>query len=224
MADNAFLDKGIILGYCFYTDTHHVRCRDYIESTNAELYGTKQVEDIFQNAKEDIIYKHRRAITNFIRWVKREYSGTLTSEDITEIQNNIDREENPAWRYLLDYFDDKSGQDIYPVTKNLRQIARDLEQMAEERDEELQSKVLGWIRFEKYPELKEDLSSLFIKDEEDYWIAVDAHDLGRNTDGTTELVTTNPSDFGESAVQEEIATHTAIDEINLVFVSRSYSP
>lgn len=224
MADSAFLDKGIILGYCFHTDTHHVRCREYIESTDAELYATKQVEDIFQKAKHYIIKTHRRAITDFIRWVKREYSGTLTSENIAEIQGHIDSGENPAWRYLLDYFEDKSGEEVYPVSKNLRQIARDLEQLAEERNEELQPKILGWIRFLRYPELKDDLSSLFEKDEEDYWIAVDAHDLGLNVEGTTELATNNPSDFDDDIVREEILTHTAIDEINLVFVSRSYSP
>lgn len=224
MADSGFLDKGIILGYCFYTDTHHVRCRDYVESTDTQLYATKQVEDIFQKAKDHIIKKHRKAITDFIRWVKREYSGTLSSEDIAEIQSHIDRRENPAWRYLLDYFQDKPGKEVYPVTRNLRQIVRDIEQLAEERNEELQPKVLGWIRLANYPELKDDLSSLFEKDEEDYWIAVDAHDLGLNVDGTTELATNNPSDFGEDAIREEILSHTAIDEINLVFVSRSYSP
>lgn len=224
MADSAFLDKGIILGYCFYTDTHHVRCSDYIESSDAELYATKQVEDIFQKAKEHIIKKHRRAITEFIQWLNREYSGTLTSDDIAEIQDHIDRRANPAWRYLLDYFEDKSGREVYPVTKKLRQIIRDIEQLAEERNEKLQPKVLGWIRFEGYPELEDHLSSLFEKDEEDYWIAVDAHDLGLHVDGTTELATNNPSDFDDDAVREEILTHTAIDEINLVFVSRSYSP
>lgn len=224
MVDSAFLDKGIILGYCFYTDTHHVRCSNYIESPDAELYATKQVEDIFQKAKEHIIKKHRRAITDFIRWVKREYSGTLSSDDIAEIQSHIDHGENPAWRYLLDYFDDKSGTEVHPVTKNLRQIARDLEQLAEERNDKLQPKVLGWIRFDRYPELRDDLSSLYEKDEEDYWIAVDAHDLGLHVDGTTELATNNPSDFDDDTVREEILTNTAIDEINLVFVSRSYSP
>lgn len=224
MADSSFLDKGIILGYCFYTDTHHVRCRDYIETTDLELYATKQVEDIFQKAKDYIIKKHRRAITEFIRWVKREYSGILASADIAEIQGHIDRVENPAWRYLLDYFEDKSGEEVYPVSKNLRQVVRDLEQLAEERNEELQPKILGWIRFARYPELEDDLSSIFEKDEEDYWIAVDAHDLGLNMDGTTELATNNPSDFDDNEVRNEILTHTAIDEINLVFVSRSYSP
>lgn len=224
MGDSAFLDKGIILGYCFYTDVHHAKCRDYIESTDAELYATKQVEDIFYKAKDNIIKNHRRAITHFSRWLKREFSGTLTSEDIAEIQRHIDRENNPAWRYLLDYFEDKSEEEVYPVSKNLRQIARDIEQLAEERNEQLQPKILGWIRFERHPELKDDLCSLFEKDEEDYWIAVDAHDVGCNVDGTTELVTNNPSDFDDNVVRNEILTYTAIDEIRLVFVSRSYSP
>jgi hypothetical protein len=224
MADSAFLDKGIILGYCFYTDTHHIRCSEYIESSGAEFYATKQVQDIFQKAKGNIIRKHRRAITEFIRWVKQEYSGTLTSEDIADIQDHIDRGTNPAWRYLLDYFEGKSGEDVYPVNKNLRQIARDIEQLAEERNDEIQAKILGWSRFAQYTEMKEMLSSLLDKDEEDYWIAVDAHDLGIHVDGVTELATTNPSDFDDDVIREEILTHTAIDEINLVFVSRSYSP
>ncbi len=224
MVDNAFLDKGIILGYCFYTDVHHVRCENYIGSTDAELYATKQVEDIFQKAKDNIIRKHRRAVLDFTRWMTREYDGTVTSEDVEEIQNHIDRDENPAWRYLLDYFEDRSGEEVYPLTKNLRQIVRDLEQLAEERNEELQPKILGWIRLASYPELEDDLGTLFRKDKEDYWIAVDAHDLGLNTEGTTELATNNPSDFDDDAVREEILTHTAIDEITLVFVSRSYSP
>lgn len=224
MADTAFLDKGIILGYCFYTDVHHEKCREYIESTDADLYATKQVEEIFANAKDSIVKTHRRALTDFIRWVKMEFAGTLSPEDISSIQNHVNRDENPAWRYLLDFFEGKSGERVYSVNKGLRQVARDIEQMAEERNDELQPKILGWIRIEGYPELQDDLHSLFERDEEDYWIAVDAHDVALNVEGTTELATNNPSDFDDEIVREEILTHTAIDEITLVFVSRSYSP
>lgn len=224
MADNAFLDKGVLLGYCFYTDTHHIRCREYIEATDADLYATKQVQDIFDKAKDRIIQDHRRAITDFIRWVKQEYSGTLSEPDITEIQEAIDRGENPAWRYLLDYFEGKSRKELYPVLKDLRQVTRDIEQLAEERNAAIQSKIFGWIRLTDYPELEDDLRALYERDEEDYWIAVDAHDVGLIIDGTTELATNNPSDFDDDAVREAILEHTAIDEITLVFVARSYSP
>lgn len=224
MAGAAFLDKGIILGYCFYTDAHHVKCEDYIESSDVEFYATKQVEEIFQNAKGHIVRKHRRAITQFIQWMNREYAGTLSADDIAEIQDRIDREANPAWRYLLDFFQDTSGSEVHPVTKTLREIARDIEQLAEERNEELQPLILGWIRLETYPDLKESLRSLFEADAEDYWIVVDAHDVARHVEGTTELATTNPSDFDDEDIREEILTHTAIDEINLVFVARSYTP
>ena len=224
MADNAFLDKGVVIGYCFYTDVHHDECQDYIDSTSAELYATRQVDEIYEKAKDHIIKKHRRAIVGFVRGVKQEYSGLLTGDDVDEIQAGIDRNENPAWRYLLDFFDDKQGHEVHPVTKNLRQVARDLEQLAEEQHEELQPEILGWIRFGNYPELQEELSSLYDKDEEDYWIAVDAHDVGIHLDGTTEFATNNPSDFDDETVREEILAHTAIDEIELVFVSGSYSP
>lgn len=224
MACAAFLDKGIILGYCFYTDVHHERCREYIESTEADLHTTKQVEDIFENARERIVQTHRRAITGFIRWLTREYAGTLTEDDITAIQDHIDREENPAWRYLLDFFQDKAGNEVHPIARALRELARDIEQLAEERNEELQPQILGWIRLETYPDLEESLSSLFEADTEDYWIVVDAHDLARYVEGPTELATTNPSDFDDEGVREEILTNTAIDEIELVFVARSYTP
>ena len=66
MADQAFLDKGVLLGYCFFTDTHHVVCKDYIESSAADFYATKQVEDIFNKKKDSIIESHRQAILGFI--------------------------------------------------------------------------------------------------------------------------------------------------------------
>lgn len=224
MADSMFLDKGVILGYCFYTDTHHVECSDYIESANGDLYATKQVEDIFKNAKNRIVSSHRTDILDFVRWVKLNYSDYLTAQDIEEIQENIDRHENDAWRYLLDYFNDKAGEKVYPVTKKLRGLAQDIEQIAEERNEELQPKILGWIRLASYPELESNLSTLKSQDAEDYWIAVDAHDVGVNTSGETELATNNPSDFDDDTIRQEILDHTAIDDIQLVFVSRSYSP
>lgn len=225
MADNAFLDKGVILGYCFFTDTHHVVCKDYIESSSADFYATKQVEDIFNNKKESIIESHRQAILDYISRLRSEgYSGPLDESDIEEIQESIDREDNPAWRYLLDYFENNAGIDAYRVMKNLREIIRDVEQLAIQRNEDLQPRVNGWIRLSTYPDLEESLSTLLSKDEEDFWIAVDAHDLGVHLDGTTELATNNPRDFDDEVVKEEIFEHTSIDEIRLVFVSRSYRP
>jgi len=70
-------------------------------------------------------------------------------------------------------------------------------------DEEIQPKIFDLVRFETYPELKNDLISLLKKDGEDYWIAVDVRDLGRYVDGTTELATNNPSDFDDDVVRKK---------------------
>lgn len=224
MADNSFLDKGVVLGYCFLTDTHHVKCADYIESENAEFFATKQVEDIFRKTKKRIIKNHRRAIFDFIAKINSHYSGSLSSSDIEEIQEMVDRYENDAWRYLLDHFEGREGEELYVVTKKLREIVRDMEQMAQERNEYLDSIVLGWVRYSTYPEMEDKLESLLEQDPEDFGIALDAHDVAKHLEGTTELATNNPSDFDDDNVRAEILENTDIDDIQLVFVSRDYSP
>ena len=75
MADNAFLDKGVILGFCFFTDPHHRECRKYLFSGETEYFATEQVENIFRNAKDSIIEEHRSQVLRNIKHVKTNYQG-----------------------------------------------------------------------------------------------------------------------------------------------------
>jgi hypothetical protein len=78
MADNAFLDKGVILGFCFFTDPHHRECRRYLFSGETEYFATEQVENIFRNAKDSIIEEHRSRVLRNIQQVKANYQGELS--------------------------------------------------------------------------------------------------------------------------------------------------
>ena len=224
MADNAFLDKGIVLGFCFFTDPHHRECRKYLFSGETEYFATEQVENIFRNAKEAIIKKHRSGVLQNIKQVKLDYEGELTESDVEEIRSDIDRRENSAWRYLEDFYQDKAGREVYEVTEELREIIREMEQRSEERKEKLYSTFQGWLRFSSHESVQANLTRLRAQDEEDFWIVIDAHDVASSVAGKTELATTNPAEFADESIQEEVLGATAIDSIQLVFVSRDYSP
>jgi len=224
MADNVFLDKGVILGFCFFTDPHHRECRKYLFSGQTEYYATEQVENIFRDAKDSIIEEHRKQVLRNIQQVKVNYQGELSESDIKEIQSEIDRDENSAWRYLEDFYENKAGRDVYEVTDELREVIREIEQRAEARKETLYSTFQGWLRMSSHESVQDELTKLRAQDKEDFWIVIDAHDVAANVPGETELATTNPAEFADDHIKEEVLGATAIDSIQLVFVSRDHSP
>lgn len=224
MVENAFLDKGVLLGYCFFADPHHTVCREYLESNCRDYYTTKQIENIFSEKKAEIVRNHRSSILENIRTVKSNYDGSLSESDVEDIQNGVDRTDNDAWRYLVDFYDDAAGTSVYEVTEELRTVARDVETRAADRKEELYRRFQSWIRIASHEQVQEKLDSLRERDEEDFWVCIDAHDVAANVEGATELATNNPSDFAHEEIRSSILEHTAIDSIRLVFVSREYTP
>lgn len=224
-ADNAFLDKSIILGYIFLTDPHHQVCREYIHSGDTDYYATKEVEDVYHRRRDEIVEKHREAVLQHIQRVTREFHGELTSKDIEKIRGQIDRHKNPAWRYLLDFYTGKVGQSVYTVTSDLREIIRDIEQRADKRQSVLYERMHGWLRFEPYTDLQNRLQILVERgEEEDMRMILDAHDIASHINGITELTTANPKEFDDPDVKAVIENHTNIDQVRLVFVGREYEP
>lgn len=220
MSENAFLDKGIILGYCFYTDPHHKKCRKYIHTGDTDYFATDQIKDIYDKKRVDLVDRHQKAIRHHIREIKSRYSGDLTEDKIEEIQSSIDQEENPSWRFLRDYYDEKEGKSVYIVTEGLRDIQQEIEQMARRRKEKLYPKLHGWLRFDQHEDVQGALSGLKKDDEEDFWVCLDAHDVAANLEGRTELATTNPADFGDTGYKKEILENTALDDIKVVAARR----
>jgi hypothetical protein len=221
MTENAFLDKGIVLGYCFLLDPHFEECQRYVRTGSEDFYTTKQVEDIYEKKREELVSRHRNAIQSHISSLIGECSGTLTQEDVDCIVSELRQSSNPSRSFLTDFYAAKVGEPVKKVARQLRGIARDIEQLAEERKEELYPLLHEWARLSRYPDLHEKLAGLKRDDEEDFYVVLDAHDVASNLDGETDLATTNPADFGESGYRSEILEHTEIDNIELVFASRT---
>lgn len=223
MADNAFLDKSIIIGYVFLSDPHHRVCRKYINTGDTEYFATEEVEEVYHRRRDKIIEEHKQAVLRKVQDVTREFDGELTTEDVEEIKNQINRQTNPAWRYLEDFYTGKAGESVHAVTKDLRETIRDLEQRAEARQSNLYDRMHGWLRFKPYSDLQDRLQMLVERDEkEDVRMILDAHDVASNVEGTTELATANPKEFDDPEVKSVIENHTNIDHVELVFVSREY--
>lgn len=172
MADNAFLDKGIILGYCFLVDPHHRRCHEYIHSGPENFIVTDEVRGIYPSKKEALIERHQTAILDHVRRLKIEYSGNLSQNDVDEIREGIDKYENPAWRYLDEFYEGKEGKSVYEVSERLRDIQQEIEQLSEQRKEVLYPLLQGWIRWETHEAVQTTLAGLREDDEEDFWICI----------------------------------------------------
>lgn len=218
MVDTSFLDKGILLGYCFTVHTHHEKCEKYLSDADTVFYVTKYIDDVYEEKKREVIKQHRTAILDHITRLKRadEFSEGLDPDDIDEIRRWMITTANDAWRYLRDYYDGLSYTTVHDVEDDLRSLARELDKLARRRKEKFDSRVESWTRDCEYPELEDDLSNLRKEEKEDYWVCIDAHDLACRTPGTTELVTNNPSDFGEQAYGSVIKQVTDIDEIRIL--------
>ncbi|MEZ3145642.1 hypothetical protein [Halobaculum sp. MBLA0143] len=226
MTVDAFLDKGVILGYCFLVDPAAKECRRYVSAEGKQLYATEHVERVFQRKRDEILERQRNGVLSHCRELRTDYSGTLSEEDVSELRSGVDRYENDAWRYLEDYYEGKVGESVTDVDRELRGLARGLEKLAEERREELYERLIDWIRFRDYSgdeyDLHDELSGLKAEDRtDDFRVVLDAHDVGVECDGVTELATNNPTEFADDAYGEQILTHTEIDRIELLFESRS---
>lgn len=225
MADNAFLDKSITLGYIFLSDPQHRVCRKYIHTGDTDYYATQEVEEVYHRRRDEIIKKHKEAILRHIQNVTGTFEGQLTDENIEKIREQIDRRKNPAWRYLEDFYTGKVGQEVHIVTRDLRDITRDLEARAKARQSALYERMHGWLRFKSYSDLQDRLQMLVERgEEEDMRMILDAHDVASSVEGFTELTTSNPKEFDDPEVKQVIEDHTDIDHIELVFVSRDYEP
>lgn len=220
MVQHSFLDKGVLLGYCFLVDVQYSKCRQYMHSGSSDYYATPQIEDAFRKQKENFIKTHRKEILDHVRMLISNYEGELSENEIEEIREGIDKYETDSWRYLLDFYKQQSETDVHQISNKLRRLAREIEQIADTRKRIVSDMLFDWIVTATYPNIRKGLEPLHQKDEEDFWVILDAHDLATNVKGQTEFATTNPSDFGDEQVSEAIINQTDIDQIKIISVRR----
>lgn len=216
MTDNAFLDKGIVLGFCFPVDLHHRECKTYLQSGSMEYYLTGHVESIYGAKRREKIKAHRNAVLKHARYVDRNYNSEMGPMDLRDVRRHLDRGGNEARAYLKAYYDGKQFANPADVVKDLREFARGMQSHVSERKEKFDELVEPWTRKEEYPDLEDYLASIRADKEEDFWICVDAHDLAARTQGETELATTDVDDLANENRRELIVENTAIDSVEAV--------
>lgn len=136
--------------------------------------------------------------------------------DLQDVRRRLDRSSNDAWKYLRDYYEGKQFANPRDVVKDLREFARGMESHVSDRKDEFDELVDLWNRDVEYPDLEDGLRSIQEDKEEDYWVCVDAHDLGERTPDETELATTDIEDLASEERKELIVDETSIDSVEAV--------
>jgi|APHM01.1.fsa_nt_gi hypothetical protein len=127
MTVDAFLDKGVVLSYCFLVDPAVEECRRSISAEGKQPYATEHVERVFERKRDEILERQRSGVLSHCRTLRAKYSDMLSKENVSELRAGIDRYENDAWRYLEDYYEGKPGGAVTDVDRELRGLAHQSE-------------------------------------------------------------------------------------------------
>lgn len=215
MTGSAFLDKGVLLGYCFTVETHHVKCRNYLEEEDLDFYVTEKVDAIFDKKKEDLTDRYSAGILDHVaELTKKGYQGEIGPQELKRIRQNI-QYENDSRRFLEHWYINEAPSIIsaYELKSRLRDLARDIDKIAVDRKNEFDELVDVWERDNDHEDIHDGLTEIRDDKEEDFWICISAHDLANNLDGHTELATTDLSDLGNDGRKQLICDITALDDV-----------
>ena len=133
--------------------------------------------------------------------------------DLQNVRRRLNRKYSDASKYLRDYYEGKQFANPQDVVEELREFARGMQSHVSDRKDEFDELVETWTREDDYPSLEDSLRSIREDKEEDYWVCVDAHDLGERTPGETELATTDIDDLANEDRKELIIGNTSIDSV-----------
>lgn len=208
----SFLDKGVLLGFCFRTDPHHSRCRDYLES-DVKPHITEEIDESFERNRKRMTEDHTDAIRLHVKDLRESHHhGVLGEDDLENIRQNVLFKGNQLSEFLDRWYNSQvnSGITLSEVQDRLRYLARDIERRAYRRKEEFDTLVILWEREDEYPEVENKLPDMSV---EDMFVCIDAHDLAVRKEADAELATTDKSDFIESGRKERILEATALEGI-----------
>lgn len=213
MAEASLLDTGVVLGFCFRDDGHHYRCKQYLEDHEFSIYISDHVESEYLNRKPSLAEEISDGIFSHISDLKRsEYEGQLDSMDFAQIRQSMISDRNEAAASLREFYQNElqNFAQVEQVTSRLRDLARDIEQLAEENQTWLLQRAEVWERENDYSEIDNALGTIPWDDRR---ICLDAHDVVEQTGLETELATTNPRDLTEDGAKDLILAESSIEDI-----------
>jgi hypothetical protein len=209
----SFLDTGVVLGFCFRDDSHHHRCRRYLERNDFALFLSDHVVSELLNREPNLAEEIADGIFEHIDRLRGAgFDGELDATDRSRIRQNHIGDDNEAGDTLYGFYRRLSGRIPFAdLTERLRDLARDIEQNAIENREGLMERVEEvWERGEEYGDVDDALSAI---PEDDRRICLDAHDVAEVTEQTTELATTNPTDLVEDGYRALILEETSVEDV-----------
>lgn len=210
----AFLDTGVVIGYCFLLDDHHRNCREYLEeNAEADLFVSETVETEYERAKQKVSRRLANGVRKHVRAIQRtDYEDELGPMELDRLQNRVLDRDNDAYQFLYDFYDDGIGNFIRKseLCERLRGMSREIESFPLDRKRTLDSNVSVWECDDTYDGVEASLGMIPGNDRK---ICIEAHDLGCCTNSHTVFATVNPRDFVDDGVEETILEVTEIDEI-----------
>ncbi|WP_363467811.1 hypothetical protein [Halogeometricum borinquense] len=215
MSDKSFLDTGVVLAFCYTTDKHHFKCREYIDSEDCSMFVSDNVEDEYENARYRLNEQHANAVLSHVSDLRNsKYEGEYNIGPVKqkEIRDNVLCRGNEVYQFLSKFYTDYLPQFVTfdELESKLRNLARDIESVAVKRKSEIDEFVEIWSRKSDHPNVEKNLSSIHTEDRE---ICIDAHDLAANSDGATEIATTNPNDFVRNGHKQLILENTELSDV-----------
>jgi len=213
MSRSAFLDKGILLGFCFTVDTHHRPCLKYLTQEGIEPYITEEIDAAFERNKSRLSTRYQEHILNHVsQLTKSNFEGEVGPMELRKIRKGLLDPGNNAFHFLEYYYREIAPNvtSVYELKNQLRDLARDIEQLSLDRKEEFDELVQEWERGGEYPDVEKALSEI---EGEDMWVCIDAHDLAVNKENETELATTDPKDMVDNGREDLILKNTSISKI-----------
>lgn len=213
MPDASFLDTGVVLGFCFRDDSHHHRCRQYLDRHEFSLFVSDHVVSEHVNREPSLAEEIADGIFEHIdRLRSSEFEGQLDSMDTSRIRQDLIAGHNDAGTTLHAFYRDEVPNFILfeELVDRLRDLARDIEANAIENREALMDRAEVWERDGEYAEIDDELADIPWDDRR---ICLDAHDVAEVTGHLTELATTNPTDLVDDGYRGLILEHTSLEDV-----------
>jgi hypothetical protein len=213
MCEVAFLDTGVVVGFCIRQDRHHHNCREYLESdvTEGNVFVGPTVRSEYEHTKRNVTQNLSRAVRDHVRDVRRDdCEGQLGPLDLRHLKSNVLHRGNDAYGFLYDYYHNQLGNYVAKdeLVQQLRDISRDIESLPPARESEFEELVTDWTPREEHQTVESSLS--IITGTNDREICVEAHDLACHTEENVELATVNPQDFVDEGLREAILDITSL--------------
>jgi hypothetical protein len=213
MSEASFLDTGVVLGFCFRDDSHHHRCRQYLEGNDFALYISDHVESEYLNREPSLAEEIADGVFAHINRVQgSKFEGQLDSMDTSRLRQDFISGRNAAGTTLHAFYKNEVPNFIQvgELIDRLRDLARDIEQNAIENRRYLEEQAEIWERDEEYADIDQALSQIPWDDRR---ICLDAHDVAEESDHTTELATVNPTDLVDDGYRELILENTTLEDV-----------